>query len=95
MSSLNKLGDCGGYINRVILNINGKNYIVDGISTQDICEAVKKSCWDAQQQKIWANGKDKIYHPFWENEMKEYNGVMLPKYINGREVLDYPNAGKN
>ena len=26
-------------------------------------------------------------------ELKEYNGVMLPKYIDGREVLSYPNAG--
>ena len=29
-----------------------------------------------------------------EVELKEYNGVMLPKYINGREVLCYPNAGR-
>jgi len=29
-----------------------------------------------------------------EVELKEYNGKMLPKYINGREVLDYPNAGR-
>ena len=29
----------------------------------------------------------------YEVELKEYNGVMLPKYINGREVLCYPNAG--
>ena len=26
-------------------------------------------------------------------ELKDYNGDMLPKYINGREVLCYPNAG--
>ena len=30
----------------------------------------------------------------YEVELKEYNGVMLPKYINGREVLCYPNAGR-
>ena len=30
---------------------------------------------------------------FIEVELKDYNGVMLPKYINGREVLCYPNAG--
>lgn len=29
-----------------------------------------------------------------EVEMKSYNGVMMPKYIDGREVLRYPNAGK-
>jgi len=29
-----------------------------------------------------------------EEEMKSYNGVMMPKYIDGREVVSYPNAGK-
>ena len=29
-----------------------------------------------------------------EEEMKSYNGVMMPKYIDGREVVRYPNAGK-
>ena len=26
-------------------------------------------------------------------ELKDYGGVMLPKYVDGREVLCYPNAG--
>ena len=30
-----------------------------------------------------------------EEELKSYNGVMLPKYVNGREVISYPNAGYN
>ena len=29
-----------------------------------------------------------------EEEMKSYNGVMMPKYIDGREVVSYPNARK-
>jgi len=28
-----------------------------------------------------------------DEEKKEYNGVMLPKFVNGREVIAYPNAG--
>ena len=28
-----------------------------------------------------------------QEELKSYNGVMMPKYVNGREVISYPNAG--
>tara|TARA_R110000823_G_scaffold234636_3_gene360839 strand:+ start:594 stop:827 length:234 start_codon:yes stop_codon:yes gene_type:complete len=29
------------------------------------------------------------------SDLKEYNGVMLPKFVNGREVVAYPNAGRD
>ena len=36
---------------------------------------------------------DNPYHKKNGCELKEYDGVMLQRYVNGREVLCYPNAG--
>lgn len=36
---------------------------------------------------------DNPYHKKNGCELKEYNGVMLQRYINGREVVAYPNSG--
>ena len=35
-----------------------------------------------------------IYSKHFGVEEKVYNGVKLPKYHNGREVISYPNAGR-
>ena len=66
-------------------SIGGEQHDISGKSGKEVVKMVKEEY--AKKKKIKFNIKKK------EVEYKEYNGVLLPKYVNGREVISYPNAG--
>ena len=53
-------------------------------------------CGDCACKKTDAIGIDmngKFIYKQQQVELKVYNGIKLPKYNNGKEVVSYPNAG--
>jgi len=85
------------YIEEMV--IDGKKYLWDfaektlydyerWMETED---AVEIGTYDRATDTIRLNDESEKE----EVEMKEYNGVMLPRFVDGREVIAYPNAGIN